>query len=436
MLPDPGVLLLVARERLDRGHQQPGSAAWPQPQVGVEQHAGRGAAGEPVVEALREPRVRLGRLLVRIVVQKDDVEVRGIAELLAAQLAVADHRKARRAFEMPAAQLAPDLLQRDREKQVRQRGQVVGEPLDAEQPGQILREQPEHLRLVHLAQQIHAALGVALVRGELGTQLSREGVEVRRRVKQSIVEQLVEQQRVARHELGRPARGADDPRDALERMRILGQQGEVGGAARDRFDEIDAAGERGLRIGGGGACACERRHQHVEPAPGLGRKRRVALTGAQCVETPMLGPRRGLRIAFGEYILEMARDRSAHRLQACGKSLPGSEARHLCQPRAIVFVLGQVVALRVVEVLQPVLDLAQESVGVAELARGFGRQQAPLPEPLERFPRSPGGERRVAPAADELQGLRHEFDLADTPRAELDMVGELAPRHLAAHFGV
>src|SRR5437667_11118615 len=113
MLPDPGVVLLVARERLDRGHQQPGSAARPQPQVGIEQRAGRGSRGKPVVEALREPRVGLRRLLVRIVVEKDEVEVRGIAELLSAQLAVADHREARRAFEMPATQLAPDLLKRD-----------------------------------------------------------------------------------------------------------------------------------------------------------------------------------------------------------------------------------------------------------------------------------------------------------------------------------
>src|SRR2546430_9769974 len=97
MLPDPGVVLLVARERLDRGHQQPGSAARPQPQVGVEQHAGRGSRGKPVVEALREPRVGLRRPLARIAVQKDDVEVRGVAELLAAQLAVADYREGRRA---------------------------------------------------------------------------------------------------------------------------------------------------------------------------------------------------------------------------------------------------------------------------------------------------------------------------------------------------
>ena len=43
---------------------------------------------------------------------------------------------------------------------------------------------------------------------------------------------------------------------------------------------------------------------------------------------------------------------------------------------------------------------------------------------------------RVAAAADELQRLRDELDLADAAGAELDVVGELAPRHLAAHLGV
>src|SRR5437762_4600187 len=45
-------------------------------------------------------------------------------------------------------------------------------------------------------------------------------------------------------------------------------------------------------IGGGGGCLRERRHQRVEPAPGVGGERRVALAGAQRVETRMLGPRR------------------------------------------------------------------------------------------------------------------------------------------------
>src|SRR5437762_4403826 len=128
-------------------------------------------------------------------------------------------------------------------------------------------------------------------------------------------------------------------------------------------------------IGGGGGCLRERRHQRVEPAPGVGGERRVALAGAQRVETRMLGPRSGWRIAFGEYAVEMARDRIAHRLQAGGKGLPGSEAGHLCQARAILFVCWQVVALRVVEVLQPVLDVAQQDVGVGKLARGLFRKK-------------------------------------------------------------
>jgi hypothetical protein len=45
--------------------------------------------------------------------------------------------------------------------------------------------------------------------------------KIRRRVEQPVVEQLVEQQRVAGDERRRPARGADDARDALQRLRML-----------------------------------------------------------------------------------------------------------------------------------------------------------------------------------------------------------------------
>ena len=46
------------------------------------------------------------------------------------------------------------------------------------------------------------------------------------------------------------------------------------------------------------------------------------------------------------------------------------------------------------------------------------------------------GERRVAPAAHQLQRLRHELDLADAARAELDVAGELAPLDVAPHLGM
>src|SRR5581483_9878532 len=125
VLPDPGRLLLVALERVERGDEQAGGAAWAQAQVGLEERAGGGAAREPVVEARREARVGLARRLARVVVEKDEVEVGGVAELLAAELAVGDHREPGRALEAPR-QARPGFFQRDLEHEVGERREVVG----------------------------------------------------------------------------------------------------------------------------------------------------------------------------------------------------------------------------------------------------------------------------------------------------------------------
>src|SRR6185503_19813557 len=59
-----------------------------------------------------------------------------------------------------------------------------------------------------------------------------------------------------------------------------------------------------------------------------------------------------------------------------------------------------------------------------------------LTEDGKRLHRRPDAQRRVAAAADELERLHDELDLADPARAELDVLGELAPLLVAAHFGV
>jgi len=89
----------------------------------------------------------------------------------------------------------------------------------------------------------------------------------------------------------------------------------------------------------------------------------------------MYRPGRRFGVAFGEHVFEMARHRFAYRLQADGESLPGRKTSHPRQARSIRVILRQVVALRVVEVLQPVLDVAQQDVGVGKLARGLFRKK-------------------------------------------------------------
>jgi hypothetical protein len=76
---------------------------------------------------------------------------------------------------------------------------------------------------VQLAQVVHLPLGVAGVRVMLFLKVFAEGIQFDRRVEHAVVEQLVEEQRMARDEPRCPARGADDARDAAERRRVLRQ---------------------------------------------------------------------------------------------------------------------------------------------------------------------------------------------------------------------
>ena len=85
-----------------------------------------------VVHALREPRVVLGRFRGGIVVEKHEVEVRGVAELLAAELAVADHREARLGA-MRLAHRFPGEPQDLLEDHAREIAQVIAQRLERQQ---------------------------------------------------------------------------------------------------------------------------------------------------------------------------------------------------------------------------------------------------------------------------------------------------------------
>ena len=90
MLPHPGGLELVFAERLERARDQAGVTVGAQAEIGLEQFACRGLARQPGIGALCEAGIDLGRFGRVVSVEEDDVEVRRVAKLLAAQLAVAD----------------------------------------------------------------------------------------------------------------------------------------------------------------------------------------------------------------------------------------------------------------------------------------------------------------------------------------------------------
>jgi hypothetical protein len=94
------------------------------------------------------------------------------------------------------------------------------------------------------------------------------------------------------------------------------------------------------------------------------------------------------------------------------------------------------VRLGVVHVLQPVFEAAQEVVGGRQFARMFDRQQPALDEQFEDPQRRPRLQRGIAAAANQLEDLGDELDLADAAGAQLDVLGHFLARHLAADLRV
>ena len=85
---------------------------------------------------------------------------------------------------------------------------MVGQGLQRQHAGQVLRQQVKGDALAELAHGVHLALGVAAVPVHQRVQLVAQRGPVRRGVKHAGVEQFVQQHRVARQVLRCPRAGA------------------------------------------------------------------------------------------------------------------------------------------------------------------------------------------------------------------------------------
>ena len=149
---------------------------------------------------------------------------------------------------VPARQILPGAVDGELEHQVGERREMVGEPLDRQQPGEILGEQAEYLRLVHLAQHVHAPLGVAGALGEPRAQRrartpARSGGAYSSRSSSSSSSSSGWRVMNSAAQLDAPMMRAT--RSSASGM--LGEQREVGGAAGDRLEQRDAAHQRRFR---------------------------------------------------------------------------------------------------------------------------------------------------------------------------------------------
>ena len=146
----------------------------------------------------------------------------------------------------------PGALERQRQRGVGQRRQVIGEPLDRQPAVEVGHEQTEHLRVVHIAQQVHLLFLVAVRLGELGAHAAQprpiqSGVCSLSNSLDPLVEQFVEQDWMPDQVVGGPAAGREQPHHALERRRKLVQQRNVGAATGDHVDQLREARKEFVR---------------------------------------------------------------------------------------------------------------------------------------------------------------------------------------------
>jgi hypothetical protein len=244
---------------------------------------------------------------------------------------------------------------------------------------------------------------------------------------------------------------------------VLVEQREIRGTAADGFDEREAPLERRIRVRARRRQLDQARSEQIKTvaacigqvgvagaAPDRPQPRGQIGAGAetQCLQ-PLLGSSPGVEVALPQgrkgvprrllgrkYLLELLRYALAMRIERRGELVPGGEAHRTGNECAVRFIAGQCVRLGVVEILQAVLEPAQEDVGFGELRRGLLGKDPPFGKQGQDPQRWPRLQSRVASAADQLERLGDELDLADSARTQLDMVGEVAACHLGAYLGM
>ena len=92
--------------------------------------------------------------------------------------------------------------------------------------------------------------------------------------------------------------------------------------------------------------------------------------------------------------------------------------------------------LGIIQILQAMLQPAQERVRRNQLAHGFRREHVFDRERVQYLKRRRRLQLTIASAADQLMGLRNELDLANSTRAELYMVGQFAAGDVLPNLGV
>ena len=317
----------------------------------------------------------------------------------------------------------------------------------------------QHLLVAHAAQRVQARLFVVRSSGRAVLRARDELVDVvtraharRRRRREHLLDQLGMRDQGLAEEL----RAAEE-RDQQARQRaVLGAQPPDAGAGAAAADQIVQAPQRQIGIGRRRRLLEERARHRVARRRRKGRARLVAeelhlvrrrLGVAEAERRQRRDQRRARRRRIGERHQRRRRRRlgRAERGEDRGDLLPRlrqrareggavGEAEPAAEERRAVGVGGQRVGLAPVGELEPMLDAAQEDVGVGEGAMLALGDDAGGAQAVERAEGAALAQPAVAPAVDELQRLREELDLADAAGAELDVAARSRRRARSARM--
>ncbi len=231
-----------------------------------------------VARAFERARAERFGLRAGAVVEEDQIQIGAEAELAATETAVTEDRQSRRlvgAIGQAAVlrgQVALGQPQHAREHRLGDTGQRPRRGDGVQTPGEKVQADPERGGQPLILDHLDLRLGVDVgQRGQAPRDLGLDRVAVRHGRVVTVVEQLVEQQRMGGHPIGQERAGREHARDALQRAGLLVEQGQIGRAARHRMHQTEQAHQarrRRLRFGRRGE---QRRHDAVQTRAGARR---------------------------------------------------------------------------------------------------------------------------------------------------------------------
>ncbi len=172
--------------------------------------------------------------------QEHDVQIRAVAELEAAELAVGRDGEGSRlacvalahaGLAVAGRHVAPGQRDHLPQRDLGDGGQVIAHDHERHDPGHVRRRHVQHVGVLELTQDLHLLLEILIPdHGEPLLHVRLQRREIEWRVERAGIEQLVQQHRVTGELPGDPgARGAQ-AHQLGERQRPLGEQREVGAA--------------------------------------------------------------------------------------------------------------------------------------------------------------------------------------------------------------